>query len=67
MIVGEIMILWYECYWVMLVMIIYVLDVDKCVIVVKLLCFYDFCENGLKMKKFYFDEFEWINGVVMMN
>jgi len=30
----------------MLVMIIHELGVDKCVVVVKLLCFYDFCENG---------------------
>jgi len=34
---------------------------------VLLWCFYDFCENGLKVEKFNFDEFEWFNGVVMMN
>jgi len=42
----------------MLVMIIHALDVDKCVVVVKLLCFYHFCENGLKIEKFDFDELE---------
>jgi len=33
-------------------MIIHALGVDSCVVVVKLWWFYDFCENGLKMKKF---------------
>jgi hypothetical protein len=41
-----------------LVMIIHALGVDKCVVVVKLLCFYDFCENGLKVEGFDFNEFE---------
>jgi len=48
----------------MLVVMIYELGDDKCVVVVKLLCF---CENGLKVEKFEFDEFEWINEVIMMN
>jgi hypothetical protein len=39
-------------------MIIHALGVDKCVVVVKLWCFCDFCKNGLKIKKFDFDEFE---------
>ena len=42
----------------MMVMIIHALGVDKCVVVVKLLCFYHFCENGLKMEMFDFDEFD---------
>jgi hypothetical protein len=42
----------------MLMMIIHALGVDTCVVEVKLLCFYDFCENRLKMEKFDFDEFE---------
>jgi len=50
----------------MLVLIIHELGDDKCVVVVKL-CFYDICENGLEVEKFDFEEFEWINGVVMMN
>jgi len=45
----------------MLVMIIHELGDDKCVVVVKLLCFGDFCKNGSKLEKFDFDEFEWIN------
>jgi hypothetical protein len=42
----------------MLMMIIHGLRDDKCVVVVELLCFYDFCENELKMEMFDFDEFE---------
>jgi len=49
----------------MLVVIIHALGVDKCVVVVKLWCFYDFRENRLKVEKFDFDEFESINEVVM--
>ena len=44
-----------------MLMIIHALGVDKYVVVVKLLCFYHFCENGLKTEKFDFDEFEWID------
>jgi len=51
----------------MLVMIINELDDDKCVVLVKLLCFDDFCENGLKVDKFDFDEFEWFNEVIMLS
>jgi len=29
--------------------------------------FGDFYKNGSKLEKFDFDEFKWINGVVMMN
>jgi hypothetical protein len=39
-------------------MIIHALRVGKCIVVVKLLCFYHFCENELKFEKFDFDEFE---------
>jgi len=42
----------------MLVVMIYELGDDKYVVVVKLLCFYDFCENGLKVEEFDFDEFK---------
>jgi len=38
-----------------------------CVLINVLLWFYNFCENGLKLEKFDFDEFEQINGVVVMN
>jgi len=48
-------------------MIIHALGVDKCVVVVKLWCFYDLCENGLKLRSLIFVEFEWINRVVMMD
>jgi len=37
------------------------------VILVTLLCFGDFGENGSKEEKYDFDDFEWIHGVVMMN
>jgi hypothetical protein len=67
LIVGEIMIICYECCWVMLMIIIHALGVDKCVVVVKLWCFYDFCEIGLKLEKFDFDEFEWSDEVAKMN
>jgi len=67
LIVGEFMIIWYECCWLVLVMIIHALDVDKYVVVVKLWWFYDFCENWLNMEKFEFDEFKWIDEVVRMN
>lgn len=67
LIVGEITIIWHECCWVVLMMIIHALGVDKCVLGVKLLCFWNFCENRLKLEKFDLDEFEWINGVVVMN
>jgi len=64
LIVGEIMIIWYECCCDVLVMIIYALGVGNYVVVVKLLCFYHFYENQLK---FDFDEFEWNDEVVRMN
>jgi len=47
-----------------LVTLIYELGDDKCVVVVKLLCFYDFCEYGSTTEKFDFDELEWSNEVV---
>jgi hypothetical protein len=51
----------------MLMMIIHELGYDKCVVVVKLLCFYDFCENGTKVEKFDFYEFERIDDDVVLN
>ena len=60
LIVSQLMIIWYNWCWVVLVIIIHALGVDKCVAVVKLWWLYDFCENELKMKKLDFDEFEWI-------
>ena len=38
----------------MLLMIIHDLGDDKCVVVVKVLCFYDFYENGLKRWEVWF-------------
>jgi len=67
LIVGEIMIIWYECCWVIFVMIIHALGVDKYVVVVELWYFCDFYKNGLKMEKFDFDEFEWIHDEVVLN
>jgi len=40
---------------------------DKCVVVVKFLCFYDFCENGSRVEKFDFDELERIDDVVVLS
>ena len=37
------------------------------IVVLKLLCFHDFYENGLKMEKFDFDEFKWIDDVVELS
>jgi len=59
------MIICHECCWVYVGDDNSCIDVDKCV-VVKLLCFYHFFESGLKLEKFDFDEFEWINGIVMI-
>jgi len=47
-------------------MIIHAFGVDKCVVVVKLRCFYDFSENELRMENVEFYEFEWIDDVVML-
>jgi len=46
---------------------IYALGVDESIVVIELWWFYNFCENGLIMKKFDFDDFEWVKGVVRMN
>lgn len=51
----------------MLVMISHELGDDKCVVVVKLLCFGDFCGNELKQVKFEFYEFEWIDEVIRLS
>lgn len=51
----------------MLLMIIHALGIDKCVVVVNLWYFCDFCKNGLKMEKFDFDEFEWSDEVVVLS
>jgi len=51
----------------MLVVIIHELGDVKCVVVGKLLCFYDFCENGSTMEKFDFDELERIDNVVVLS
>jgi len=46
LIVGEFMIIWYECCWIVLVMIIHALGVDKCVLVVILWLLWKWVENG---------------------
>jgi len=49
LIVSEIMIIWYECCWVILVMIIHALGVNICVVVViKFLCLMVFVKMGKK-------------------
>jgi hypothetical protein len=63
-IVGEIMNMWYECGWVILLMITYALGVAKCCdeccdvwwIFVKL----------VKQDKFKIGEFKWVNDVVVL-
>ena len=42
----------------MLLMLIHALGIDKCIVVVKLLCYNDFCEYELKMENVGFDDFE---------
>jgi len=49
LIVGEIMIIWYECCWVMLMMIIHALGIDKCVVV-----FYDILWKWIKIGEVWF-------------
>jgi len=46
---------------------IYALVVDESIVVIELWWFYNFCENGLIMKKFDFDDVEWVKEVVRMN
>ena len=58
LIIDEFMIICMNVVWYMLMMISHALSVDKCVVEAKLLYFFDFCENGLKMEKFDFDELE---------
>ena len=58
LIVGEFMIICHECCWVCGGDDNSCIGIDKSVVVVKLLCFCHFCENGLKVEKFDFNEFE---------
>jgi len=49
---GEIMIIWCSCCGVMMFSSIYALGVDESIVVIELLWFCNFCENGLIMRKF---------------
>jgi len=64
---GEIMIIWCRCCCVMMFSSIYALDVDESIVVIELWWFCNFCENGLIMKKFDFDDVEWVKEVVRTN
>jgi len=57
---GEIMIIWCRCCCVMMFSSIYALGVDESIVVIELRWFCNFCENGLIMKKFNFDDVEWV-------
>jgi len=50
-IVGEIMIICYDCCWVMLLKIIHALGVANCAIVIQVVLFDEFIMKWVKMKK----------------